>query len=332
LTNGPNLFARLHKWATRQDENFVTESLAITLEQLLILAPEVGTRLIRQLTGGLIDLPPADASAIGVQTQVDVASGRPDLEVSVPHKLVWVEVKVESDLRVGQLEGYRVLLAESGATLTRLVLLSRYPVKFAPSDERPDLEIRWYQVAEWVENELIALEVSGPVAVFLGQQFLEFLRARKMTLTQVGKFMPEGLRAWGSLLNMLFEAAKACNVPTGRVSASRDSISLSLDGGKYWIGIEYANPEVLWFGTWCRIDSELAARLDTGELGEDARVPGRHQWWRSVELESEEVHFFLRSKVGQMEWLEKFIRDCIDKARSIETPDQPPIPDDSGED
>ena len=37
-----NLFLRLHKWAVRQDENFLTESLAVVLEQLLVLAPEVG--------------------------------------------------------------------------------------------------------------------------------------------------------------------------------------------------------------------------------------------------------------------------------------------------
>jgi hypothetical protein len=53
-----NLFLRLHKWAARQDENFLTESLAVVLEQLLALAPEVGTRLVARLTGGFIDLPP----------------------------------------------------------------------------------------------------------------------------------------------------------------------------------------------------------------------------------------------------------------------------------
>jgi hypothetical protein len=29
-----NLFLRLHKWTWRQDENFLTESLAVVLEQL----------------------------------------------------------------------------------------------------------------------------------------------------------------------------------------------------------------------------------------------------------------------------------------------------------
>ena len=32
-----------------------------------------------------------------------------------------------------------------------------------------------------------------------------------------------------------------------------------------------------------------------------------------------------------MEWLERFLRDCLAKARSIETPDQPPIPEEPEE-
>src|SRR5687768_8599326 len=97
-TPGPNLFHRLHKWAHRQDENFLTESLAVVLEQLLVLAPTVGTRLIAKLTDGFIAVPPEDASAIELQTQVELESGRPDLEIRVPDKLAWIEVKAESEL------------------------------------------------------------------------------------------------------------------------------------------------------------------------------------------------------------------------------------------
>src|SRR5690349_20257208 len=123
---GNNIFVRLHKWAARQDENFMTESLAVVLEHLLVLAPGAGTRLVAQLTNRFIDLPPEDASAIEVRTQVDVGKGRPDLEIATPHRLVWVEVKVESALRTGQMEGYRILLRERGVAQTQLGLLSRY--------------------------------------------------------------------------------------------------------------------------------------------------------------------------------------------------------------
>ena len=52
MASAPNIFARLRKWATRQDENFLTESLAVVLEHLLILAPEVGGVIGRSLGAG----------------------------------------------------------------------------------------------------------------------------------------------------------------------------------------------------------------------------------------------------------------------------------------
>src|SRR6059058_2166221 len=93
-----NLFLRLHKWASRQDENFLTESLALVLEQLLVLTPAVGTRLVARLTGGFIDLSPEDARIIEVRSQVEAGRGRPDLEIRTPVRLVWIEVKAETSL------------------------------------------------------------------------------------------------------------------------------------------------------------------------------------------------------------------------------------------
>lgn len=334
MPSGPNLFARLHKWAARQDENFLTESLAVVLEQLLILASEAGVRLVSRLTDGFLDLVPGDASAIEIHTQVETGSGRPDLEIGTPDRLVWVEVKVESELRAGQLEGYRVLLRNSGVEQTRLVLLTRYPEVFRAEDTRPDLEVRWFEFADWLESELPAIESAGEVAAFLARQFLDFLKERKMNLAQVSWQMPEGFRALANLFDMLFETAAACKVSAKKAVGWEPSwnIGINLDGRKYWVGVNSAEPDTLWFGTYrCRIDPEAAARLGVGEIAEDNSVPGAYRWWRGIELNSESVHFFSRSKVGQMRWLMGFLSECLVMARSIETPDQPPIPEEPEE-
>jgi hypothetical protein len=330
MPDGPNIFTRLHKWATRQDENFLTEALAVVLEQLLALSPDSGTRLIKRLTKGFIDIPPANASLIEIRTQVETEHGRPDLEIRIVHRLSCIEVKAESELRTGQLEGYRAFLRESGFEFAQLVLLTRYPTIYPPGDTRPDAEVRWFDVADALEDEIPAIESSGDVAGFVARQFLGFLRVKGMTLTQVGKYMPEGIRALGNLMNMLSEAATGCKVSL-RTSASADYMGFNLDGVKYWIGINFSEPEKLWFGTRCRIDPEATAQLGVGQLAEESWIPGRYRWWRGAELDSEEIHFFSRSKVSQMQWVEGFLRECLAMARSIETADQPPIPDEPEE-
>ncbi|HTU89371.1 MAG TPA: hypothetical protein VMF69_04665 [Gemmataceae bacterium] len=330
MSDGPNLFARLHKWAARQDENFLTESLAVVLELLLILAPEAAVRLVSRLTGRFIELPPYEASSVVVQTQVEAGEGRPDLELRVPYRLVWIEVKVESELRTGQLEGYRVLLRECGIEQTRLVLLTRHREVFESDEARPDLEVRWFELAEWLEMELSSIESSSKVASFLARQFLDFLKERNMNLTQVGKYMPDGLRALSSWLNMLREAAAACQVKKIRLSDAWDYNGVSLEGGKYWIGFSHTDPEKLNFSTFSRLDPEAAARRGIPLL-KSTEALGGLKWSKSVELESEPVHFFSRSKVSQMEWLESFLRECLEMARSMETADQPPILDEPEE-
>lgn len=333
MPSGPNLFARLHKWAARQDENFLTESLAVVLEQLLILAPDVGGRLVSRLTGGFLEVKPDSASLIEIRTQIETEKGRPDLEIGTAERLVWIEVKVESQLRTGQLEGYRVLLRQCGIEQTRLILLTRYPEVFPADETRPDLEVRWYELADWLENEMPAIESASEVAAFLARQFLAFLKERKMNLAQVSWQMPEGFRALSYLFDMLLEAAAACKVRAKKSVGWEPTwnIGLNLERKKYWLGVDSKEPETLWFGTYhCRIDPEKAAQLD-GEVVEDKSVPGSYRWWRGVELNSESVHFFSRSKVGQLRWLMNFLRECLDMVRSIETPDQPPIPEEPEE-
>ena len=185
--------------------------------------------MLSRLTGGLIQPNPDDAGAIEISTQVETGQGRPDLEISGPYQLVWVEVKAESELRTGQLEGYRVLLGERKVEQTRLILLTRYPEVIQSNDARPDLELRWFEIADWLEMELPETEAAGEVAGFLVRQFLDFLKERNMTLTQVGPNMPEGLRSVGSLLNMLFEAAAACRVAVKK-QASWECVGINIDG------------------------------------------------------------------------------------------------------
>ena len=200
---------------------------------------------------------------------------------------------------------------------------SRQDENFLTESLAADRAVRWYEVADEIDRELSQLKSTDTICHFLCEQFHNFLEERNMTIGQVGWQLAEGTRALRNFLVMLQEAAKACQV-SARQSVSLESIGFVLDDGKYWLGLSLDEPEKLWFGTRCRIDQEAAARLEEGTVESADWVPGGYEWWRAGELESEQVHFYHRSKVGQIQWLEKFLRECLEMAHRIETPDQPP--------
>jgi hypothetical protein len=278
-------------------------------------------RLVEALTGGFLAVPADEAKIIDLRTQVETAeSGRPDLEIRIPNGLVWVEIKVEAELRAGQLEGYRLGLQQSGFTRTRLVLLTRHPPPlFTEKFEKPDLLIRrWYEVGEWIDREYRPGTIQDDVSRFLCKQFLDFLEARNMTAAQVNWHMGDGVRALRSLLDMLEEVATFCKV-SAKKSTAWDSIGLQLDK-KYWIGVSFDEPEQLRFQTeGCRIDPKEANNLGVGEVIEKDWAPGGLVWRRIAELPSEQVYFYSRSRASQMQWLEAFLRESLDLARRIET-------------
>src|SRR5207244_2768119 len=121
-----------------------------------------------------------------------------------------------------------------------------------------------------------------------------------------------------------------CQVTTKRSVLSFGDIpkyvGFKLEGGKYWVGLDLEDPGKLWFSTRSRINPETARQLGEGEVRKDIRAAGQDRWYRAGDLESEEVHFYSRSKVEQIRWLEKFLRECLEMVHRIETPDQPPIP------
>jgi hypothetical protein len=335
MPTSPNVFARLHRWAVRQDENFLTESLAVILELLLERVPEAGARLVGVLTNGFIGVDVDRIKLLEIRTQPTTTEGRPDLEIRMPDRLAVLEVKSESGLQRGQLEGYREYLKTSGFAQTRLVLLTKYPPILPEGAERPNVFLRWFEAADAIENELAGLMTADPVCHFLCQQFHDFLKERNMALAQVSWQLSEGTRDLHSFLIMLQEASTACQVTAKRsVIAVRDipkHIGFKVDDGKFWLGLDLEDPGKLWFSTIVQIDPEAARQLGEGEVWRDDGPPWLERWYRAGDLESEQVHFYSRSKVEQIRWLENFLRDCLEMARRIETPDQPPIPEEPEE-
>jgi hypothetical protein len=311
----PNLFTRLHKWAHRQDENFLTETFAFVLQFLLDQEPELSVRLVRELTGERISLPPADAKHLEIRTQVLSDEGTLDIELKTPGHLVYIEVKSASEVRLEQLVRYRRLIDQSDAPSKWLILLTRYPAPTAVSLP-VDFFVRWFQVAEWLQRLATEFPVK-PVGRFLIEQFIGFLRQRNMVMGQVTWELPAGVRALRSLADMLYEAANGCGIQA-QIMGGKNEFGVWLDGKRYWAGVYFDRPEMLQFETYnTAIDKNKAENLAVGAVYEWSTAPG-FGWKREIDLESEDAHFFSRSKPSQLNFLETFMSECIAFVREIE--------------
>jgi hypothetical protein len=299
----PNVFLRLHKWATHQDENYCTEALAVLLETLLARQPEVGVRLVAKLTENKVVLDAAHADSITFVTQPQYKDGRPDLEIRAADTVVLIEVKVEEALRPGQLAGYRQLLARSGVTVRSLGVLTRYTVTYFVTGDDADFERRWHEVADWIEEETRSGSLTDPVSHHLCGEFLSFLRARGMALAQVDWQFAGGVRAMQHMIDMMLEAARSCGV-TPTVHPFADSMGIDLFKGRCWIGFWYSEPENIYFECYSDFDAAIAKELGYEVVPSTySKAVDKIKCAKIVDLSDERVYFFARSKVGQLEHL-----------------------------
>ena len=136
-----NLFSNLNRWAIRQNENFTTESLVLILKRLLLERPDIACSLLKDLTDGFLDLSEEQAKRTGIQTQTTIDEGKPDIEITVDNYLVYIEVKIDSELGEDQLTRYRHALESAENKRSFLVFLSRYPLT-STNNGTPDVAVK----------------------------------------------------------------------------------------------------------------------------------------------------------------------------------------------
>ncbi|WP_159452273.1 PD-(D/E)XK nuclease family protein [Singulisphaera sp. GP187] len=299
----------------------MTEAFAHLIRHLLENEPDAALRILESLTAGTIIATAAKATAVKVTTQVTTVLGRPDIEISTLDTLVYVESKVESELGDRQLERYLEELAKAEVRSKVLVLLSRYPIQIHSSLVHAVKLRRWYQVADWLLGELQGQSIRSSVSRYLVEQFVGFLEVRGITMEAVGWEMVAGVRSFRALITMLSEALSASNAPKiAKDPSCWDSCGYYFDDKKFWIGVSYDRPDTLTFMTQkIKIAANAVELAGSGRLQQetDPYFPSGRKWIIELSLNSEEVHFFARSRASQMLCIEQFLANSIACAQKI---------------
>ncbi len=294
-----NLLSRLFQWAWRQDENFTTEAFAHLQRQLLALDPARGLSLLSFLTGDSLKCEAERASRIEILTQVSYRQGRPDIEIRAPEFLGFVEVKDESSEGENQLARYRAILNDSGVAHTCLVYLTRYPPGTISEGAGTVIQRRWHEIAQHLLVALKKEKWQDREARFLAGQFAGYLEERGMAIQEVTWELERGVKSVWNLVAMIGEAVAKENP---KKSAGWEYAGFYIRDKKAWVGLWWEEPARLYF---CTEDLDVKENapdvVGYGEMDEGG-------WQIKVDIASEDVHFFARSRSSQLKCIEDFVR------------------------
>lgn len=317
LSGDSNLLVGLSRWASRQDENFLTEAFVHLLRHLIIEESDAAIQLLQLVTGERLAITADDLQAIEISTQTTNDQGRPDIEIRFGEHLIYVEVKVESGLGDEQLKRYRKALDDSQMPLSTLVLLSRYAISEAEVSAVPDVWLRWFQIGDQLLEQLDHDIIEASESRYLARQLVGFLRSKGMIMDRVGWEMTSGLRSMLAFIEMLAEATKDLDIYTRRSAGANFTGFWVTDARNIWVGIRYTEPQSLRFHTYFKINLDDWLELGVGQIEPSVDVEGGQIWCNTLELDSEVVHFFARSRASQQEALKQFIQDSLTMVRRV---------------
>lgn len=321
-----SLFGRLNKWATRQSENFLTESFLFLLEELRESEPATFVRILASLTNNFLVIDPSDAREVFIDSQVRHQLGQPDISLRFRNRQAVIEVKDESPLGERQLERYREANGLREELETTLIVLTRYLLgREAVSDATANHAIRWLAVAEWLEEELNSKRVQSPAAQYVIRQFHHFLAEKGLAMEKIDPTLCDGIRPLKNLMELLREGLKHCDVKHGGVSFDLPyAVGIQLDGKRYHVGVRFDEPSLLQFRTYeVRVDPDRARALAVGEIYEHEfpnKERGTYRWRNVMNLAPENAAFFSLSTAEQLKQIQEFLQESLRVARQIEVP------------
>jgi len=297
------LLSNLHRLASGQDENFITESFAYLLRHLISAEPSAAIVLLSRITNGILDLASDELIMVDIKTQVVTDFGKPDIEIRTNRHLIFIEVKVDSGFGDCQLERYRNHLNDSGCTITSLIALTRYPFI---NDQNCNFSLRWHNIADFLSE----IRVTNEVTSFIIQQFIELLNSRGLAMEKVGWELISGVRSLQVLTDLIAEALAAMKVATHRGSAAWEWRGFYIEGGKFFIGVYFVDPNLVVLNTEVPLSRKAPKEALVGSFQDGG-------WSNQLDLTSEDVHFFARTKASQIQCLENFIERSLSFGRTL---------------
>ena len=309
-----NIFSALAKYNSAVDENYLTESFVYTLNELLSKDTPVACRLLNYICVNNSDFTFDPSEEINISTQEVTELGIPDVKISTPNKLIYIEVKHKSQLGEKQISRYTNALLTSDAQIKYVILLTRYDIDWTNigEDEKPYKHIKWLQVYQLLSNELNS--ITDPVNSFLVRSFMQFLEVKQMSIQKVGWEYIKGIPEMINLMSMIEFAIQNAGInlyPQCPRAVALEWRGFYLETNNYLCGIFYEEP------------TEIFLQVVNKKGFDKTKVPNPSytvtEDRRSIFsfLSLEDHHFFSLNKEKQVELITNFVQKSFAEAKKM---------------
>ncbi len=308
MKQSANLLVSLSKWASGQQENFLSDAFVHLMNVLAHDSPAAFAMVVENMSDGTIRPTGDSAEAFTLISQVHFSEGTPDIEIAGPGSYALVEVKDESPVDVDQIERYLKLVKESEAGSKCLVLLTRYQPPALP--DSPLLKpVRWTQITEWLRSAEERFNFDE-TSIYTLRQFIGFLEAKGMSVNKAGWEMLSGIEQFANFKVLLQQAMESAGAHKVYAAYGADFNGwaipdISTGNSAFYVYIRFGEPERLRFTCNARYVPE------EGREFWDIRPTDSETLEKTIDLGSEEVHFFSRSLSSQIAILEEFVSTCL---------------------
>ena len=309
MSQNNNLLFNLHRYSHRQDENFITESFVHLLVHLIESEPTKGITLLDKLSSNKLRWSKKESKRISILSQIKTDEGIPDIEIHSRDKLMYIEVKVESDFSHNQIKRYKNVLKKSDYAKTHLTVLTRYPYAGSSEAKMPDSSFRWHHVVDWLDK--LVEDIDNDVSHFIINQFVNFLKMRGIAMEKVSWELVNGLKSFNNLMDMIGEAITANKYKIDLRHGSQDWRGYYIVSKRYTVGIYFEDLHYIQIDCSFKAKGTKKTNFEMGGMEVDGA------WYNCLDLESEDVHFFARSKGSQVQCLEKFIKESVEFGNTL---------------
>jgi len=300
-----NIFSALSKYDSASPENYLTESFVFLLNNLLEREHPIAIDILNKLCVNNNEFSFCDNEEISISTQVITDQGTPDIMISSPDKLIYIEVKQDSPLGYKQVERYKNALSESPANFKYVILLTRFAIELEEK-EKPYKHILWHEAHNW----LLKTNIQDHVSKYLRDSFIYFLKEKHMSIEKIDWEYIKGVPSLVNLLKMIEFGIENLKLKIDNRAQGNTYIGRYFDGVQYWCGIWFDTPLIL------RFEMEDKNKFDPG-LFKERTYDGVWDDGKVLyfNFELEKIYFFSLDKDKQQEAISKFISTCYKEAQ-----------------